>query len=286
MAGFLFGYGEYRDRQLATKLVVNLADLNGRLASSTEEWRSEIKVLKENLVAADSRNVSLAEILEAEQRKTSSVQRELEQITGTVGTLEKLSQTDPELLQKYSKVFFLSENYAPPRLMEIDSRYLFTKDKPQQIHTSVWPYLERLLAAATANNITLPILSAYRSFDTQSSLKASYRFTYGAGTANQFSAEQGYSEHQLGTTVDFTTSEIGSNLAGFEKTASYNWLATNAYQYGFVISYPSNNTYYQFEPWHWRFVGVALATELRNTNKFFYDLDQREIDKYLVKIFD
>ena len=108
---------------------------------------------------------------------------------------------------------------------------------------------------------------------------------YGSG-ANKFSADQGYSEHQLGTTVDFTTPDIGAGFSKFETTAAYTWLTDNAYKYGFALSYPKNNAYYQFEPWHWRFVGVELATKLHNDNMYFYDLNQRIIDTYLVYIFD
>jgi hypothetical protein len=44
--------------------------------------------------------------------------------------------------------------------------------------------------------------------------------------------------------------------------------------------------YYQYEPWHWRFVGKDLADDLRDDGKYFYDLDQRTIDSYLIDIFD
>jgi D-alanyl-D-alanine carboxypeptidase len=110
--------------------------------------------------------------------------------------------------------------------------------------------------------------------------------TFGSGTANSFSADQGYSEHQLGTAVDFTTPAIGAVLTGFDKTASYQWLQANAYKYGFVLSYPKGNGYFVFEPWHWRYVGVELATFLHDQGKNFYDLDQRTIDSYLIKFFD
>ena len=282
VAGFLFGYDKYQDRQL----VDNLSVLNQQFASSTEALNAEIKILKDSIVAADERNVSLAEAIKAEQERTSAVKENLEQIAGTVGTLQKLSRTDPELLQKYSKTFFLNEHYAPERLTEIEPLYLADKTRPQQLHTGVWFFLEKLLRAAAEDKIDLKIVSGYRSFDTQSALKTNYRMIYGPGTANQFSADQGYSEHQLGTTVDFSTLALAAGVNGFEKTVAYDWLNKNAYRYGFVISYPLTNTYYQFEPWHWRFVGRALATRLHNDNKFFYDLDQRAIDEYLVKIFD
>lgn len=205
-------------------------------------------------------------------------------IASTVGTLEKLSKTDEELLQKYSKVYFLNENYRPAQLSNIELKYLFAKDDAY-IHTNVKPYLERLLRDAKEEGYDLRILSAFRSFESQASLKSAYKVTYGSG-ANTFSADQGYSEHQLGTAVDFTTPNIGALLSGFDKEKVYEWLLDEAHNYGFILSYPQGNKFYKFEPWHWRFVGVSLATKLYEENKHFYDLDQREIDEYLVEIFD
>lgn len=192
---------------------------------------------------------------------------------------------DKELLKKYSKVYFLNENYAPQKLSLIDSKYIFNKSRQEYIHTSVLPFLERLLSDAWKTGIKLKIISAYRSFAEQAGLKSSYSIIYGSG-ANKFSADQGYSEHQLGTTVDFTTEELGNNFSNFAKTNAYQWLKNNAHKYGFILSYPENNKYYIFEPWHWRFVGIKLATNLYNNNQNFYDLDQKEIDQYLIYIFD
>ena len=52
------------------------------------------------------------------------------------------------------------------------------------------------------------------------------------------------------------------------------------------FSYPENNTFYDFEPWHWRFVGTDLARDLRRDGVEFYEWDQRKIDEYLISIFD
>jgi D-alanyl-D-alanine carboxypeptidase len=108
---------------------------------------------------------------------------------------------------------------------------------------------------------------------------------YGSG-ANAFSADQGYSEHQLGTAADVTTNTLAGGLDGFDATPAYKWLTANAYKYGFILSYPQGNGYYEYEPWHWRFVGKKLARYLHTTNERFYDLDQRTIDSYLINIFD
>lgn len=289
------GYGWYRFRLTMLRLYT----VNANLATTTAQYELKVKNLEDenkllsdakanleqNLSRAKNDNTDLSGVLAAEQSKNNLFESQIQAIGGTVGTLEKLSKTDKDLLRKYSKVYFLSENYIPPSLVAVASTSVYEKDKFLQIHTKVLPYLSRLMDAAAANNTPLQIISAYRSFGDQAALKSGYKITYGTG-ANKFSADQGYSEHQLGTTVDFTTVALGAAFNQFAESKAYAWLMQNAYQYGFVLSYPKNNTYYQFEPWHWRFVGVGLATKLHNSNQYFYDLEQREIDSYLVSIFD
>ena len=83
-----------------------------------------------------------------------------------------------------------------------------------------------------------------------------------------------------------TTENLGANFTDFGDTKAYQWLLENAYKYGFILSYPEGNDYYQFEPWHFRFVGKSLAKRLHEEKQFFYDLSQRNIDAYLINIFD
>ncbi|MBX4181653.1 M15 family metallopeptidase [Candidatus Parcubacteria bacterium] len=212
-------------------------------------------------------------------------QGQLQDLGQTVGTLKKLANTDKELLQKYSKVYFLSENYIPTHTVEIDKEYVSPGATNYRFLADAAPFLERLLRDSRASGTGLLVASAFRSFGTQAALKSSYKVTYGSG-ANSFSADQGYSEHQLGTALDFTTDKLGPAFSTFDKESAYKWLQENAYKYGFILSYPKGNAYYTYEPWHWRFVGVALATKLHSDGDRFYDLDQREIDAYLVKLFD
>jgi LAS superfamily LD-carboxypeptidase LdcB len=245
---------------------------------------SEKAKLYEELELVRESNYSLMRIIDEREATINDFQGQIETIAGTVGDLHKLAQTDEELLKKYSKVYFLNENYIPARLSEIDKLYLNKEATNIQIHADVWPKLERLLMAARRDDINLLVASAYRSFETQTGLKANYKVLYGSG-ANAFSADQGYSEHQLGTAVDFTTPISG--LALLQPTdPAYKWLQENAHDYGFTLSYPQSNVYYKFEPWHWRYVGVDLAIDLHEDRKYFYDLDQREIDEYLIKFFD
>lgn len=250
--------------------------------SSTQ---TELQGKTQELETTQYENRDLTEALERERDTNASFESQIRKIGRTVGTLEKLSQTDPELLQKYSKVYFLNENYVPAELASIPKGYLYSQAEAIQFHEKALQHLEDLMADAESDGLALQVISAYRSFGTQAQLKTSYRVVYGTG-ANRFSAEQGYSEHQLGTTVDFTTPKIGNLFAGFEATDEYAWLTGNAYRYGFILSYPKGNAFYQFEPWHWRFVGRDLARKLHREGKNFYDLAQREIDPYLVDLFD
>lgn len=281
--GIIFlGYGVYAYNEATTHLLKTKAEL----ASTTEALHESTQKFTEALSLATEENTGLKQDLTTEQIKNNSYAQQIQSIASTVGDLYKLSQTDRELLRKYSKVYFLSENYIPSSLSNIDTRYLERPEKTEKIHTNIKPYLEALINDARANNIPLSVFSGYRSFDTQESLKNQYTVQYGAGTANAFSADQGYSEHQLGSAVDFTTPQTKSNLKGFEKTPAYPWLLENAHRYGFILSYPKGNVFYIFEPWHWRFIGVEFATKLHTGKNNFYDLDQREINEYLGKIFN
>jgi D-alanyl-D-alanine carboxypeptidase len=277
IGGCLFGlikYFDYRFSGLEKQVDVN----EEKSIASENQYKNDTKDIFDMMLGIQA---DVANVIEQEKLKNSQFQ----EITNTVGALEKLSTTDPELLKKYSKVYFLNEHYAPISLSEIPVDYRSEKSTNYQIDSDVLQFLQKLIDAGNADGVSLKALSAYRSFATQLSLKASYKVTYGAG-ANKFSADQGYSEHQLGTALDFTTLNTKGALEGFDKTPEYEWFLANGYKYGFIISYPSGNTYYKFEPWHWRFVGIALATELHNQNKYFYDADQRMIDNYLVKLFD
>jgi len=270
------------------KMNVEIANLNTDVATLSEMFNSAKSELASTSAQLDEMTSRWADAHAQSidfQHQYNAVKGTVSDLESQVGTLKKLSETDPELIKKYSKVYFLNENYAPKALAAINSAYVFNTDETYQFNAEAMPFLKLMLTTALADNVGIKIISAYRSFGEQSSLKTSYKMSYGAG-ANKFSADQGYSEHQLGTAVDFTTSAVGAGFDGFEDTSAYRWLLANAYTYGFVLSYPQDNSYYQFEPWHWRFVGRALAKKLHDDGKNFYDLDQREIDKYLVSLFD
>ncbi|MDZ4226947.1 MAG: D-alanyl-D-alanine carboxypeptidase family protein [Patescibacteria group bacterium] len=288
----LGGFLGYQFVQISA-LTKNVDSISAELASTTAALSENTRELSLNITDVRAQTVGLSDTLsstrqhiDAVSSKVGGVEQTVGTISGAVGTLEKLAQTDPELLKKYSKVYFMNENYTPAHLADIPAGYLYSETKPERFLTEAQLFLKSLLDAAKAGGVTLYVKSAFRSFGEQESLKSAYTVVYGAGTANSFSADQGYSEHQLGTTVDLITTGLGGQLDGFGDTAAYQWLLGSAYRYGFVLSYPKDNGFYIYEPWHWRFVGVKLATYLHDNNMNFYDMDQRDIDAYLANIFD
>jgi LAS superfamily LD-carboxypeptidase LdcB len=266
-------------------LILGLAVLGYEYYGFHTDALQKISTLNSALAESTSTNQALTDALTEEKARNDDFENQIQKISGTVGTLDKLSKTDPQLLAKYSKVYFLNENYTPPSLSNIPAENTYDKSREYQFLSEILPHLEDLIADASDDGISLEIVSSYRSFGTQAALKSEYKVTYGSG-ANAFSADQGYSEHQLGTTVDFTTPDIGATFSGFDTSTAYTWLTKDAYKYGFILSYPPKNAYYVFEPWHWRFVGIALATKLHDDKQYFYDLDQREINTYLVSFYD
>lgn len=126
--------------------------------------------------------------------------------------------------------------------------------------------LKNMFAAAQAEGRLLMIGSAYRSADLQALYFNNYVQTSGLELASRYSAEPGQSEHQLGLAVDISTLSQQCYLSDcFTSTPDGEWLANNAHKYGFILRYPKGKeeiTGYSFEPWHYRYVGVELATAL------------------------
>ena len=196
---------------------------------------SKANQLEKRLAEVERKMGGTLSYLSEEDIRKNALESQVNQVTSTVGVLSKLSKTDPELLKKYSKIYFLNEHYVPISLSKIDPSYMSKNSKNNQIHSSVLAYLQKMIDASNGDKESILVQSAFRSFGDQAILKSQYKVVYGAGTANSFSSDQGYSEHQLGTAIDFTTGVTNGALEGFDKTPEYQWLALNAYKYGFVF---------------------------------------------------
>ena len=256
-------------------------------------FQNQTNDLKTELATADSTIEDIKDDLDdladdyaEEQNRNEEFEDQIRDLSGTLGDLGKLARIDEELLQKYSKVYFLNENYTPEKIDQIRDRYVLDGKGDQFFHARAIDHLEDMFRSASRDDIDLKVISAYRSFDEQTELKGQFTRIYGTG-ANSFSADQGYSEHQLGTAVDITVESVGGTFSSFSDTEAYEWLLDNAHKYGFILSYPKGNSFYVYEPWHWRFVGTDLARDLhRDEDETFYTMDQRKIDEYRLRLFD
>ncbi len=155
----------------------------------------------------------------------------------------------------------LDEDYVSPQKAE--------KDKMQQ----------EMIDAAKADGINLTVLSGYRSYQYQENLFAGYVEEMGHDEAAGLSAIPGTSEHQTGLAVDFGAADYTCTLEEcYESTPEGKWLMENAHNYGFILRYQKGKesiTGYNYEPWHYRYVGKDLAT------KIYKDNPKETLEEYL-----
>ena len=173
---------------------------------------------------------------------------------------DQLSITDPaSLWVVVDKALPLSPlEYAPTDLVPIAGR---------ELRAEAAQALTDLFAAASADGLTLSVQSAYRSYDYQLNTFRNQVDRFGQAKAEVQVARPGYSEHQTGLAADIGGG--GCDIEScFASTAEGQWVAANGYRFGFLIRYPDGKqdvTGFKYEPWHVRYVGVALATEMQRT---------------------
>jgi LAS superfamily LD-carboxypeptidase LdcB len=167
------------------------------------------------------------------------------------------------------KINVLTVNVTPEKCITdevrkiIDLSTININGKKALVNEKIVPDLKELIKVAYSDKVQLGINSAYRSHKAQSKLQVEMQALYGENKSNELIADPGHSEHHLGTAIDFTSPEVGSEATPtFGDTRAFNWLVINAWKYGFVMSYPqdvSDLTGYTYEPWHWRYVGKMHA---------------------------
>lgn len=127
--------------------------------------------------------------------------------------------------------------------------------------------LRTMAADARAAGNPIQLVSGFRSHAQQAATFDYWVSVGGYEQALRTSARAGHSEHQLGTSID-VTSEGGAapwDYGDWASTPAGAWMAANAWRYGFVMSYPAgafDRTCYDYEPWHYRYVGRDLAAQI------------------------
>lgn len=165
----------------------------------------------------------------------------------------------------------ISTDYVPPDLKIPDVATKTDKsDDERSVRAIINTPLKSMFDAAAKADHNMMIGSGYRSVALQKVYFDNLAGSVGEIDANQAIAKPGQSEHQTGLAVDISTLSRSCYLDQcFANTADGLWLADNSYRYGFILRFPSGSetiTGYQYEPWHFRYVGVDLAAALHQSN--------------------
>lgn len=174
----------------------------------------------------------------------------------------------------------LPANYVPDGITSPHIALRLPSSDPEMgLRPDAAKALQELSEAAANANSPLMLASGYRSYDSQVIIYDSEVQSIGQSQADKESARPGYSEHQTGLAADIEPEGRSCEVqVCFAETTQGIWLANNAYKFGFIIRYQKAKesiTGYQYEPWHIRYVGKDLASQIHNSNQTleqFFDL--------------
>lgn len=162
----------------------------------------------------------------------------------------------------------LSSRYVPGDL--VFTRGVDGVNPSLRIRKVAYADLKAMADAARAVGTPIDLDSAYRSYALQVRTFDLYVDQLGLPGALLRAARPGHSEHQLGTAID-VRAEGGKSPASYADWATTKtgaWMAQNAWKYGWVMSYPKDETgvtCYQYEPWHYRYVGRTRAQAIHDS---------------------
>lgn len=174
-----------------------------------------------------------------------------------------------------NKHYYLKEDYVPDQLEEIQS---LTHGTRLLVHDARLA-LEEMVSDSLKDNLQIRVISSYRSYDYQKRLYDQYVQEDGKEKADTYSARPGHSEHQTGLVFDLDN--VTTGFENFENTKEFQWMQENAYRYGFILRYPKGKediTGYDYEAWHYRYVGKDIALQMKETGLTFDEYFARFLD--------
>ena len=194
--------------------------------------------------------------------------------------LDKTFYTEINEITDYENVLTLVNKYN--KLPSVEFNDLTILEKPysdngkRKIRQVAYDALKNMIDNAKTDNIKLFVVSGFRTNKDQTNLFNNSKKKNGLDHALVYSAKPGHSEHELGLAVD-----LNSVYESFSKTKEYEWLKLNAYKYGFIERYQKGKEFitgFNYEPWHYRYVGEEVATKIFKENITF--------EEYLIKYKD
>ncbi len=175
------------------------------------------------------------------------------------------------------KMLLVNRDYILPEDYEVELAPCITDDPDSlKLDYRVAPHYNEMYLAALEDGVELTPVSGYRSVERQernfkNKIQKYIDEGYSKVEATQMAATiilpPGTSEHNAGLAMD-----ICSLYESFEDTDEFAWLSENAADYGFILRYPEDKqdiTKIIYEPWHWRYVGVDAAKEMKASGECF-----------------
>ena len=163
-----------------------------------------------------------------------------------------------------NKHYYLEEDYILNNLEEINTQYALKGMKLVNVAKEAF---EEMSAAARKENLKIVAMSTYRDYNYQENLYNKYVKQDGIEKADLYSGRPGFSEHQTGLAVDVYNGK--ETYTNFHKTKEFTWMQEHAKEYGFILRYPENKeneTGYEYESWHYRYVGIDIAKYINDNN--------------------
>ena len=157
----------------------------------------------------------------------------------------------------------LPNNYIPKELIKLDTKYSMHN---QYLKKEAYNAFINMYNDALKENIYIYIASAYRSYNYQEYIYNKSLLEHPSTIVETYRAKPGHSEHQTGLAIDIIKKDYKLLT---ENDIEYSWLINNSYKYGYILRYPTSKekiTGYIHEPWHFRYLGINIATTLYNNN--------------------
>lgn len=175
------------------------------------------------------------------------------------------------LLVLVNQNYRLDEFYAPTDFVPVDVPVTpYSQVNTNYLRRDAADATELLFSKAQEAGYELTLRTGYISYSVQKSLYNQDVYEMGLEYADKFNSRPGHSEHQTGLAIDITTPSINNELSlEFADTEEGKWVLAHAHEYGFIIRYPENRESevgYFYEPYHLRYVGVEVATEIFENN--------------------
>lgn len=190
--------------------------------------------------------------------------------------------TSDPALAVLDRSYALPMDAVPPDLVPASAAGLEGPSGSMPVREVLVGDLAAMRAAWQAARLTIEIESAYRSYADQAATFDAWAARIGHDGALVRTARPGHSEHQLGTALDVVSPGWSGRFGDWAvESAEGAWMAEHAWEYGFVMSYPTDGmaeTCYGYEPWHYRWIGREAAAAHRDSGLRLRPFLERYVD--------